>query len=381
MALLGYAFRPLFLGAAIFAVLGMAAWISRWLGWAFAPDHPLGVPWHAHEMALGFGGAVVGGFLLTAVATWTGRPPVQGPTLLVLVLAWLAGRVALYLAGGPVTAAIDMLYPLLLAVLATREIVAARNRRNYGVLLLMWLFAALNAGYHLGDAWPVSQMPMAAVMVHLLALLVALIGGRVVPAFTGNWLRANGIASLPSSSPVLESVILPLTALAGIAVSLAPVSPIAGMLCLATALAHGLRLSRWRGLATRQEPLVFVLHGAYAWLPAGYGLLGAGAFGLPIPPGAALHALAVGAVAGMILAMMTRVALGHTGRPLHAARLTVGAYWALLAAALLRSVGVALDPAGPALALSALAWMLAFGLFLFVYWPILTGPRPAPPAA
>ncbi len=374
--LLSYSFRPFFSLAASFAVIGMAAW----LGALHGLTAPLSVAWHAHEMLLGFGGAAVAGFVLTAVATWTGRPPVNGRLLATLGLAWLLGRLCLYAATSLPWAVVmlaDLLFPVLLAALTVREIASARNRRNYVVAAWAWLLAGLVLAYHLGagGVWPGGEAVATTLLVHLLTGFVTLVGGRVVPSFTANWLRARGVRRLPASMPLVERWVLPLTLAAGAADGLAGGTRLTAGLAFAAALAHGLRLAGWRGLATHREPLVLVLHAAYAWLPLGYLALGLGALGLPVARAAALHALTVGAIGGMILAMMSRVALGHTGRPLHAARLTVLAYLALGCAALLRTVGPMVGAPPIVMDLAALAWIAAFLAFAVTYLPILVAPR------
>lgn len=383
---LSYAFRPFFLLAGAFAVLAMGQWLLVLAGHPWPAAGSFSTLWHAHEMSLGFAGAVVAGFLLTAVATWTGRPPVQGGWLLLLALAWLAGRGAMLFAEAlpaGIVATLDLAFPVSLALLATREIVAGRSRRNYGVLALAWLLVGLTLLYH---AAALGFLPESAdrdvervvawLLVHVLVVLVAVIGGRVIPAFTTNWLKQRGVTRLPKALPWLERVILPLTVVAGLSQALFPEGALTALACLLAGLCHARRLAGWRGLATRAEPLLLVLHVAYAWLAIGFLLLAATAAGARLPGSAALHALTVGAVAGMILGMMTRVALGHTGRMLIAARSTVLAYLLLGLATLARVFGPAVEPlASTAFLWSGALWMAAFTLFLWTYLPILLGPR------
>lgn len=383
---LSYAFRPFFLLAGGFAVLGMAHWLLVLAGRPWPVTGNFSTVWHAHEMSLGFAGAVVAGFLLTAVATWTGRPPVQGGWLVLLAVAWLAGRVVMLLTAvlPPwFTAVLDLAFPLLLAGLATREIIGGRSRRNVGVLVLAWLLAGLALLYQaaglglvpLGTQAGTQQLAVR-LLVQVLVLMVAAIAGRVIPAFTSNWLRARHADRLPRGIPWLERAILPLTALAGIGQALFPDARPTVLLCLLAGLGHTLRLAGWRGLATWPEPLLMVLHVAYAWLAVGFLLVAATGAGAPLPGTAALHALTVGAVGGMILGMMTRVALGHTGRVLTAARSTVVAYVLMGLATLTRVFGPAVEPlASAALQWSGVLWIAAFGFFLWTYAPILLGPR------
>lgn len=373
--LLSYAFRPFFLMNGIFAILIIFAWIKTLHGSGLPAATPL---WHSHEMLIGFAMAAVAGFSLTAVASWTGRPAIHGTPLAWLVSGWLLGRLAMILSGwlpASLVFLLDMLFPVLLGLLLGREIIGGRSRRNYPLVAIIAVVAALNVLYHLGTNLWLPGMDRLAIylLIHTLLILVTIIAGRIVPSFTGNWLRMQGQTKLPVNSEVVNNAALALTVLVGLSASFMPVHPITGVLAFAAALVHGFRLSRWKGFATTSNPLLFVLHIAYLWLPVGYTLLGCAVFGWIFTPTAALHALTMGAIGSIVLAVTTRVALGHTGRPLHAARLTVLAYWILMFAILLRVLGplsggsyiLILD-------LSAAGWMLAFALFTWVYWPILS---------
>jgi uncharacterized protein involved in response to NO len=384
--LFSYAFRPFFLLAGILAVLGMTQWLLVINGYPWPANANLSTLWHAHEMALGFGGAVIAGFVLTAGANWTGRPPVRGPLLAALVFSWLCGRVALLFSGvlpALLIMLLDLLFPVLFGLIATREIYGARNRRNYGVLAIAWMLSLFTLVFHAAatgllaeEAATDLQRIVSRLFVYLLAVLITILGGRVIPGFTGTWLRMRGSTKLPGSRAGLESAIVPLTIAAGISQSVWPVGIFTAVLCIGAGATHLLRLSGWRGLATTAEPLLLVLHVAYAWLGVGFLLLGAVALGMALPETAALHALTVGGIGGVILGMITRVALGHTGRPLHAARLIQIAYLLLNVSALFRSFGP-LDTSSIALAYtgSGLLWIAAFGLFVWHYAPILVQPR------
>ena len=384
--LFSYAFRPFFLLAGTLAVLGMTQWLLVINGHPWPANANLSTLWHAHEMALGFGGAVVAGFILTAGANWTGRPPVRGSLLAALVFSWLCGRAALLFSGllpALLTMLLDLLFPVLFGLIATREIYGARNQRNYGVLAIAWMLSIFTLLYHAAatgllaeDAATDVQRIVSRLFVYLLAVLITILGGRVIPGFTGTWLRMRGSTSLPDSRAWLETAIVPLTVAAGVSQSLMPAGFLTAVLCISAGAAHLLRLSGWRGLATTAEPLLLVLHMAYAWLGSGFVLLGLSASGLPLPETAALHALTVGGIGGVILGMMTRVALGHTGRPLHAARLIQIAYLLLEFSAIARTFGP-LDAGSIALAYtgSGLLWIAAFSLFVWHYAPILVQPR------
>jgi uncharacterized protein involved in response to NO len=376
-AILSYAFRPFFLLNGLFAMAVMAAWLAGLHGHGWPSLTP---GWHAHELLVGFAMAAIAGFSLTAVAAWTGRPPVSGAPLLALVLCWLLGRLVM---GWPqalpaeLVGVIDMLFPALLCVLLGREIIGARSRRNYPLLAILVILAALNGAWHLGAAglWPAAQRPALMLLLHGVLMLVVIIAGRIIPAFTTNWLRQQGDADVPQINIRLDMVALGVTLLTGLAMSFAPGHAATGVLALAAMAVHGYRLAGWRGLKTVSNPLLLVLHAAYAWLPLGYALVALSSWGDWITPAAALHALAMGGIGGMVLAVTTRVALGHTGRPLKAAPATVAAYWILMAAVLLRVVGPSVAPGLLVMDLAAAGWIAAFAIFSVVYWPILTRPR------
>ena len=373
--LLSYAFRPFFLMSAAFAIVAVLAWLMTLHGSGLPGITPL---WHSHEMLVGFAMAAIAGFSLTAVANWTGRPAIHGAPLAWLILCWLAGRLAMLFAGwlpASLVALLDALFPLLLCVLLGREIIAGNSKRNYILIVLAVFLAFLNGIYHLGINQVLAGGDRMAIylMIHTLLVLVTIVAGRIVPAFTGNWLRAQGQNRLPVNSDGIDRAVLSLTVLAGLAATFTPLHTATGILAFAAAAVHAFRLSRWRGFATTSNPLLFVLHTAYAWLPIGYALLGCAVFGWLFTPTAALHALTMGAISSMVLAVTTRVALGHTGRPLQAARATVLAYCLLVIAVLIRVLGPLTGTSYLLMIdLSAAGWILAFAIFLWVYWPILT---------
>jgi uncharacterized protein involved in response to NO len=378
---LSYAFRPLFLFNGLFAMVVMLIWVMTLHGVGPASLPADALMWHGHEMLVGFAMAVIAGFVLTAVATWTDRPPLNGAPLGLLVAAWLIGRGAMLFGGllpSWLVGLLDLVFPVLLFIFVGREIVGGGSRRNYPIIGITVLMALLNLAYHLGASqlMPGADRLAVYLLIHLILLLITVIAGRIVPNFTANWLRARGQTRLPASVTLIDRTTILLTVITGVAASVAPASVITGVLAFAAAFMHGLRLSRWRGLATTEEPLLFVLHVAYLWLPVGYVLTACSVFGWLFPPTAALHALTMGGVGGMILAVTTRVALAHTGRPLHAARLTVIAYCIFTIAVFVRVLGPLFDSGSLAMIdLSALGWIVTFAIFSWVYWPVLTGPR------
>jgi len=378
---MSYAFRPFFLLNGLFAVVVVAAWLLALHGSKFAPLST-GVPyWHGHEMVIGFAMAAIAGFVLTAVATWTGRPPLQGNLLGVLVCSWLLGRLAmLATAWMPywLVASIDTVFPFLLVFLIGREVVGGGSRRNFPVVGIILALAVLNLLYHLGALRILPGMDRLALyfLIHLLLLMITVIAGRIIPNFTANWLRARGHERLPASHSLIDGVTIVATIATAVSASLTPLGPVTGILATLAALSHAVRLARWQGLATTSEPLLFVLHMAYLWLPVGYALTALAAFDVVFPTTAALHALTMGAIGNMILAVTSRVALAHTGRSLHAPRLIVFAYAILNAAVIVRVLGPLSSGAYlEMIDLSALGWIVTFALFTGVYWRVLIGPR------
>lgn len=385
LALFSYGFRPFFLGAGAHAVLAMAVWIA-WIwtqdpAWATSRGSPFA--WHAHEMVFGFGVAAVAGFLLTAVPNWTGALPLSGRPLMLLFAVWLAGRVAMNASGvlpGSLVATIDLAFVPLLGVLAARQLLVKPAPRNFIFLVLLAALTACNAAYHLAASGMISSDEMAGVRLGLmlLVLMIAIVGGRIVPAFTHNWLHLNAPASdMPRRYPLLDAVAIASVALFILLQIIPAPAALSGSLALAASVANGARLLLWRGLAAWRAPIVWILHLGYAWLVVGLAMAGAAAFSTQVPSATAAHAFGTGAVGTMVLAVMTRASLGHTGRPIVAARLIVWAYGLITLAAVLRTFGVLLAPAHykEILVAAGLAWIAAFAVFVSVYAPILVGPR------
>lgn len=379
--LLAMGFRPFFLGAALWAVAAMATWIAALSGAVELPHFMDGLAWHVHEFLFGYVSAVIAGFLLTAVPNWTGRPPVRGGLLLALAGIWLAGRLAL-LPGSPLApgavALVDCLFLPLLAAVVAREIVAAGNRRNLVVAGMVGTLALANILFH---AEVMASGTASFAMrggVSLVLGLIMLIGGRIVPAFTRNWLRARGGTALPAPFDRLDALTVALAAAALAAWTAAPEARVSGLLLVAAGLGQAARLARWRGPDTWREPLLLVLHLGYAFVPLGFFLVGASALGGAVPASAALHAWTAGAMGVMTLAVMTRASLGHCGRELTATVPTRGIFIAIVAAALLRVLaGTAPGSSGIAVELASLAWIMAFAGFAAAYGPMLLRRRPA----
>lgn len=370
-------FRPFFLLAGLWAVVAMALWLTVWFGGAGAwPAIPPAL-WHGHEMVFGFGGAAVGGFLLTAVPNWTGAS-IAGRPVALLTLAWAAGRLAMA-AGAvlppPVIAAVDLAFLPLLAVVVGRPLVAAGKARNMIFVVLLAILTAANLLVHLEL---MGRAATATAGLHLgiwlLLLMIAVVGGRIVPSFTKGGLRMAGITVEPKSWAALE-IAAPASLVVVAAADLSGGGMPLGIAALLAAGLNGVRLAGWHGHRTAGVPLLWVLHAGYGWLVLGLLLTGLAALTPMVPPTTALHALTVGAIATMILGVMTRAALGHSGRPLAPARATVAAYALVVLAALARTGVPLVAGFDLAVAVSGALWMAAFGLFVMVYWPVCTGPR------
>ncbi len=381
-AVFTYAFRPLFLAAGSWAMVDIALWLAMVFGYLKLPTHFEPMAWHIHEMLFGFVMAAIGGFLLTAIPNWTGRLPVQGFPLALLTGFWLLGRITclisarfpawLMLAG-------DLSFPVMLLVLAAREIIAGRSWRNLPMPVLLAVFVAaellmdldsLNApvpgglGWRLGLAVPI--------------LLISVIGGRIIPNFTRNWLLKRRSAPLPSAHDTVDAVAVGLLCAGFTIWAVFPNFRSTGVILVLAAVFNAKRLARWCGGSTWAEPLLFILHVGYAWVVTGTGLLGFSILYAGIPMPSAVHALTAGAIGTMIIGVMPRVTLGHTGRDLTANRATVAIFLLINAAALSR-VAASWDTGHMLilLILSAAFWIAAFGLFEIVYGPMLLVQRPA----
>ena len=377
-ALLSYGFRPFFLFGSLYAGLAVLAWLPVLSGQlelasAFAPRD-----WHVHEMLYGFVPAIVTGFLLTAIPNWTGRLPLQGLPLLTLLAVWMAGRAAVGLSaltGWIAAAAIDGAFLLLVAGAAAREIVTGKNWGNLKIVALLVILAAGNMAFHLEAHFRGSADFSVRAGVAAVVLLITLIGGRVVPSFTRNWLARGKPGRMPSPFGWFDMGTVAVSALALLLWIVAPDAAVTGSTLIAAGLIQLARLTRWAGERTFSDRLVLVLHVAYAFVPAGFVLTGCAALGL-LPATAGIHAWMAGGVGTMTLAVMTRASLGHTGRELSASVGTQAVYALVVAGALARiCASIEPDWSAPLLLVSGVLWAAAFGGFAVLYGPVLCRPR------
>jgi uncharacterized protein involved in response to NO len=330
-------------------------------------------------MLFGFVGAIIGGFLLTAVPNWTGRLPIAGWPLAGLFALWVAARLALLFsaAGGLWLAGIlDIGFFAVLGLLAAREVFEANNR-NVPIVGMILLYGLADAVDYLAD---VGVIPLPDLgwqfAIAIVVLLISLIGGRIIPSFTRNWLAKQGIKTgLPSQPGKFDLFVIGATAVALLAWLSGPAETPIGLVVLVAAILQAIRWARWRGYRTLADPLVLVLHVGYVWVPIGLALLGSSLMGL-VPRSAAIHALTAGAMATMILAVMTRASLGHTARELKASAATVVVYLLVTAGAVLRvTASLRLIDYNMGIETAGLAWGAAFLLVLVAYAPVLWRPR------
>jgi uncharacterized protein involved in response to NO len=370
-------FRPFYLLAGLLAVAGMALWLLLYTGEASFGTYLQGMSWHSHEMVFGFLAAAMTGFLFTAVRNWTGLPTPTGAMLGLIALLWILAR-ALFL-GGPATLAValDLAFlPVVTAGIAI-PIIRSRNQRNYKIIGILFMLCVLHFAFHLAlagelPAWLSRTSLLAAI--DTVAIVFALVGGRVIPAFTRN--------AVPGSDPVhkpwlevcafgLLILIVVMTLLGG-SIALAPWVPVS-VLFLAAA-AHALRLAYWQPQLTLRNPLLWMMPVAYSWLPLALLLRGLSGLGFAVP-GTWIHALTAGALSSLIVAMMMRSSLGHTGRQLVASRGDIAAFLLLQVAAILRVIAGMTGSYRAVIIASGLLWILAFVVFLARYVPMLTRPR------
>jgi uncharacterized protein involved in response to NO len=355
--LLANSFRPFFLFGSIQAGLAILVWLPVFYGElslvsSFAPRD-----WHVHEMLYGYLPAAITGFLFTAIPNWTGRLPIRGTPLLVLVLVWVAGRFSVMFSAETTwwgALIIDAAFLALVAGAAAREILAGKNWRNLPVVLLVSLLLAGNIAFHIEAHLRGAADTSIRAGIAIVVLLISLIGGRIIPSFTRNWLVRENPGRLPVPFARFDMIAVATGALA---------------------LLHVVRLARWAGDRTFRERLLVILHVGYLFVPVGFLLSALAAFGV-VPVSAAVHAWMVGAAGIMTLAVMTRATLGHTGQNPAASSATQTIYLAIVVAAVARVCAV-LNPTHDFILLhiAACAWVLAFFGYTIAFGPLLFGSK------
>lgn len=377
-ALLSHGFRLFFLFGALYAGAMIPLWLAMFAGHVSLPTAFAPRDWHAHEMLFGYVAAVVAGFLLTAIPNWTGRLPIQGGPLALLFGSWVAGRAASSfsdLLGWRAACAIDAIFLILLAASTAWEIVAGRKWNNLMVVAIVSLLAGANIAFHLEAHFNGVAEYTTRASIALIVMLVCLIGGRIVPSFTRNWLAQRASGRLPVPFSQLDGVTMIIGAIAMAFWIIVPAGLPTAVALAAASVMHLVRLVRWAGERTFSDRLVLILHVAYAFVPAGYFLSALASIDY-VAPGAGVHAWTSGAIGSMTIAVMTRASLGHTGHALRASVVVQTVYAAIVAAAVAR-VCAALEPSQsvPLLAASGLGWTYAFFGFAIAYAPLLCRAR------
>jgi uncharacterized protein involved in response to NO len=381
-ALFGGGFRPFFLAAPIYTSCVALVWLAYYFGWVDVELDVPGFVWHAHEMLLGFSVAVLAGFFLTAVPSWTDSPSLRGRPLAVLFAIWLLGRIAMWLSmvlPAWLVAVVDLSF-LAALVLFLAPALASAKTHNLAFIPLLGLLMGANFLFHL-DALGLLQGSGVRGLylgIDTLALIIAMIGGRVIPSFTASAFEAAGRRSPILPTPRLNRFALgSLTLLVAVDLIL-PGTSVAGVVALGAAGLHLWRLTYWRGYLTLGQPIVWVLHLAYLWLVVGLALRGLSGIADVISPSLATHVIVIGAFGSMTMGFMTRASLGHTGRERVAPPVAVAGYALISLACLVRLVLPLIDPSryDVSVAAAGLCWALGFGLVSLMLWPILTRPRP-----
>lgn len=371
-ALFRLGFRPFFLFGALFGLISIGYFILLISGATETlPSMWDAVSWHRHEMLFGYAGAIIAGFLLTAVPNWTGHPTLKEGKLAAIVLLWLAGRITIFMSASlpfMLVSVIDVAFFLACAAGILPALIKSKNRRNYFFVALLALLALANGLTHWGDADTGIALGL-----NIIILMMVVIGGRVIPFFTE---RPLGISI--KRNPIIERVTL-VSAVVALALDIITDvnSSILGAAFLLAAIANGWRLSQWHSLKTLRTPLLWVLHAGYAWLVLGFAVKALYFLGLDVLPTIATHAFTAGGVGVLTLGMMARVSLGHSGRPLEVGSPMRFAFICINLAAVFRVFGLWVFPdmAMRWLESAALCWLLAFGIFIVVYAPILMRPR------
>jgi uncharacterized protein involved in response to NO len=376
--LFSYGFRPFFLASALWAIASIALWMAYLsFGVPVASDYGT-LYWHAHEMLFGFAPAVLAGFLLTAIPNWTGRLPIAGRPLAVLFAIWCAGRITMLLSGsiGIVpAAAVDSLFLPVMLLICAREVVAGKKWKDLKVIAGLFVLSLANVLFHIeviAGAGPELAIRFG---IGAYVLLVTIVGGRILPSFTRNWINQFGRTDFPVPYNSFDAATIIIGAVAFVLWACAPDSTAACGTAGVAAVLNMIRLVRWRGWTTWREPILFVLHATFLFVPFGFAAISLQAAGW-LPEVAVLHVFAIGTISMMMLAVMTRATRGHTGRKLKSSRMTNISYVLLGCVALVRPLAELIPALSTEiLAVAAIGWMAAFGLFVVEHAPLLWSGR------
>jgi uncharacterized protein involved in response to NO len=382
LTVLSYPFRIFFLACGIYAIFIIAAWMAILLGSLNLPLAWTPLYWHSHEMIFGVVTAAICGFLLTAMCNWTGAPPLKGAALFGVISLWIAGRAVMWLGNKlplELVMVVDAIFLPVVTAYVAYILLRHGNKRNLILALILTLLSVCNISMHAGAytknyywLWAGETSALG-----LITLIMVIIAGRIIPLFTINGLRGQGynVETIKNSS-LLSTLAIASTALLIPLNFFTQYPNVIGVVALIAAVVNAVRLAQWAGFATKREPLLWILHVGYAWIVIALVLKSMAAFNMWIAPSVWQHALGLGAMSSLILGMMTRVSLGHTGRPLSLPRFGVVIYLAISVAAITRLlVALSWIDFQIGLILTTIAWIVAFGFFTVLYYPILTKPR------
>ena len=376
IAILKKAYRPFFFGAAIWALISIFLWILLLTGTIILPSAFPPSIWHMHEMLFGYTGAVIGGFLLTAIPNWTGRLPIAGLRLLFLFSLWLVGRIIILLSENInpfLVMFADLAFFFLLLFAIFKEIIIGKNWRNLRVIAVFFIFSLSNIFFHLefiftGDVQYSSPLALA-----MIIILIMLIGGRIIPSFTRNWMMRFAKAKLPTPFNQFDSLTMIISIIALFCFVFISDNIISNLLLIIAAIFNFVRLSRWAGIYTIKEPMVFILHIGYLFIPLGFLFIGLNGIFPDIFSGSgAIHLLSAGAIGVMTIAMMTRVSLAHGGQRPEADNIIVLIYLTLIISVIMRIFADIIVSISFLLHISATFWIISFGLFIIRYFKVLT---------
>ena len=379
MSFLQLGFRPFYAVASVFAIVAVIVWLRSFTGIAGTGVYLQSVVWHSHEMLFGFSAAVIAGFLFTAVQNWTGQPTPSGAALAALTALWLVARVLIVFGPAPLAAIADVMFLPAIAFAIAIPILRSKNVRNYKVVAVVIVLAVFHGLFHLASlGYAAAWLARIALFVSIdtIVILLAIIGGRVIPAFTRN----AAPDSNPRHEPWVETVtfgsmilVVLITAVSG---HWAAPSALMSVLFIVVAAAHATRLALWDPIRTAHNPLLWMMPAAYSWIPFAFLLRALAAVNI-VPASAWLHAITMGAVSGLMLAMMMRSSLGHTGRPLVASRVDMTAFLLLQLGTIVRVLAsiAAGDSYRSWVVIAGIIWGSAFLLFALRYVPMLSRPR------
>ncbi|MCF6344651.1 MAG: NnrS family protein [Devosiaceae bacterium] len=375
-AIFSKAYRPFFLGATLWAIISLILWILMLSGTVSLPSAFSANEWHKHELLFGYTGAVIAGFLLTAIPNWTGRLPISGLKLFILVSVWLLARIIILFSANinPILVMlIDLAFPFLLSLSISIEIIAGKNWRNLRVLIVLFAFMLANFYFHIEIIDKGYSQYSANLALAIIIILIMLIGGRIIPSFTRNWLVKSKQTNLPTPFNQFDIITMIVSIIALLAFMFLSNQMLVAVFMLFAGLLNLIRLSRWSGIYCIKQPMIFILHIAYLFIPLGFFALAISKIAPSlINEAGALHLFSAGAIGIMTIAMMCRVSLAHGGQKPEADKIISLIFIAIITSVILRFAADFFPSISFIIHISASLWIVAFALFIIRYWRILT---------